>query len=51
MRALVIAPQPFYEERGTLIAIDLLLRALSDRGDQVDLLTLHGRTAFPRTAR
>ncbi|MBU2677974.1 MAG: glycosyltransferase [Gammaproteobacteria bacterium] len=41
MRILFIAPQPFYEERGTLIAIDLLLRALSDRGDKVDLLTFH----------
>lgn len=41
MRILFIAPQPFYEERGTLIAVDLLLRALSERGDRVDLLTLH----------
>ena len=41
MRILFIAPQPFYEERGTLIAIDLLLRALSERGEKVDLLTFH----------
>lgn len=41
MRILMIAPQPFYEERGTLIAIDLLLRALAGRGDEVDLLTVH----------
>ncbi len=34
MRILFIAPQPFYEERGTLIAIDLLLRALNERGDK-----------------
>lgn len=41
MRILFLAPQPYYEERGTLIAIDLLLRALSDRGDRIDLLTYH----------
>ena len=37
----MIAPQPFYEERGTLIAIDLLLRAQAERGNEVDLLTVH----------
>jgi len=37
----MIAPQPYYEERGTLIAIELLLKALSERGDEVDLLTMH----------
>lgn len=41
MKILMLAPQPFYEERGTLIAIDLLLQALSERGDEVDLLTMH----------
>jgi len=41
MRILMIAPQPYYEERGTLIAIELLLKALSERGDHVDLLTMH----------
>ena len=41
MRILMLAPQPFYQERGTLIAVDLLLRALSERGDEVDLLTFH----------
>jgi glycosyltransferase involved in cell wall biosynthesis len=41
MKILVLAPQPFYEERGTLIATDLLVRALCERGDQVDLLTFH----------
>lgn len=41
MRILFIAPQPYYEERGTLIAVDLLLRALAERGDEVDLLTYH----------
>ena len=41
MRILFIAPQPYYEERGTLIAVHLLLRALAERGDEVDLLTYH----------
>lgn len=41
MKVLVVAPQPFYQERGTPIAVDLLLRALSQRGDQVDVLTYH----------
>jgi glycosyltransferase involved in cell wall biosynthesis len=39
VRILVIAPQPFFIERGTPIAIDLLLRALASRGETVDLLT------------
>ncbi len=39
MRVLFLAPQPFYQERGTPIAVRLLLRALSERGDQVHLLT------------
>ncbi len=41
MKVLVLAPQPFYQERGTPIAVDLLLKTLSDRGDAVDLLTFH----------
>ena len=41
MRILFIAPQPFFEERGTPIAVEHLLRALSARGDRVDLLTCH----------
>lgn len=41
MKVLVLAPQPFYQERGTPIAIDLLVRVLSSRGDEVDLLTFH----------
>lgn len=36
---LFLAPQPFYQERGTPIAVRLLLRALSERGDRVELLT------------
>ncbi len=38
-RILVVAPQPFYEDRGTPIAVRQLLDALSERGCTVDLLT------------
>lgn len=41
MKVLLLAPQPFYQERGTPIAVDLVLRALSARGDQVDVLAYH----------
>lgn len=41
MDVLFLAPQPFYEERGTPIAEDLILRTLSERGDRVDVLTYH----------
>jgi glycosyltransferase involved in cell wall biosynthesis len=41
MRVLILAPHPFYQERGTPIAVDLLIRALTERGDTVDLLTFH----------
>ena len=39
MRALVLAPQPFYSERGTPISEENLLRVMSSRGWQIDLLT------------
>lgn len=39
MKVLLLAPQPFYEERGTPIAVHLLLQALSARGEEVDVLT------------
>lgn len=39
MRALVLAPQPFYSERGTPISQENLLRVMSDRGWEVDFLT------------
>ena len=41
MKILLLAPHPFYQERGTPIAVDLLVRKLSDRGDHVDILTFH----------
>jgi len=36
---LVVAPQPFYEDRGTPIAVRQLLQALSQLGYETDLLT------------
>ncbi len=41
MKILLLAPHPFYQERGTPIAVDLLLRILSERGDTVDVVTFH----------
>jgi len=41
MKILLLSPQPFFQERGTCIAIDLLLSSLSERGDEVDVLTYH----------
>jgi hypothetical protein len=38
-RVLVVAPEPFYEDRGTPIAIRSVLDALSELNYQVDLLT------------
>ncbi len=39
MRVLVVAPQPFYEDRGTPIAVRQVLQALTQLGHRVDLLT------------
>ena len=41
MNILVLAPQPFYQERGTPIAVDLMVRTLCERGHAVDLLVYH----------
>ena len=41
MKILLLAPEPFYEDRGTPIAVALILRGLSERGDQVDVITYH----------
>jgi len=38
-RILVVAPQPFYQDRGTPIALRQVLEALSELGHRVDLLT------------
>ena len=39
MRILLLAPQPFFQARGTPIAVRLVLEFLSGRGHQVDVLT------------
>ena len=41
MKILFLAPQPFYEDRGTPIAENLLLNVLSQRGEEIDLVTYH----------
>jgi len=41
MNVLFLAPHPFYQERGTPIAVNLLLRVLSLRGENVDFVTFH----------
>jgi glycosyltransferase involved in cell wall biosynthesis len=49
MKILMLAPQPFFEPRGTPFSILGRLKALSELGHQVDLLTYHlGQdVAFP----
>jgi len=51
MRIMFIAPQPFYEERGTPIAVRNLVETLGGLGHEVDLMTYHlGRdVALPNT--
>ncbi len=41
MKILLLAPHPFYQERGTPIAVDMLLRVLDRDGHQVDVVTFH----------
>lgn len=41
MNILFLAPQPYYSDRGTPIAVDCLLQVLSKRGEIVDVLTYH----------
>ncbi len=41
VRVLLLAPHPYYQERGTPIAVDLLVQALVELGHQIDLLTYH----------
>jgi glycosyltransferase involved in cell wall biosynthesis len=41
MRVLFLAPQPFYEERGTPIAVDRALQVLCERDDTIDLVAYH----------
>ncbi len=41
MRILVLAPHPFFQARGTPLAVRRVLEFLSSRGHQLDLLTFH----------
>ena len=41
MKILLLAPHPFFQERGTPIAVDLVLRVLSAEGHEIHVLTLH----------
>ncbi len=41
MKILFIAPQPFFSERGTPIAVRALVEAMSRQGWTVDILTFH----------
>jgi glycosyltransferase involved in cell wall biosynthesis len=41
MRILVLAPHPFFQQRGTPIAVKELLEFLSAEGHQIDVLTYH----------
>ena len=41
MKVLVVAPQPFFQERGTPMAVRLLVETLCDFGHSVDLLVYH----------
>lgn len=43
-RILLLAPQPFYQERGTPIAVRAMAAFLASKGAEVDLLTLHEGT-------
>lgn len=53
MNVLVLAPHPFYLDRGTPIAVHLLVSALAEAGHRVDVLTYHlGRTLpYPANVR
>ncbi len=41
MKILVLAPHSFFVNRGTPIAVDILLRALSQRGETVEVCVYH----------
>ena len=41
MKILLIAPHPFFQERGTPIAVRLIAETLCEFGHTVDLLTYH----------
>lgn len=41
MNILLLAPHPFYQQRGSPIALNLLLQVVSERGDTLHVLTYH----------
>ena len=41
MKILMLAPEPFFQPRGTPISVYFRLQALADLGHEVDLLTYH----------
>ena len=41
MQILFLAPHPFYQDRGTPIAVNLILKTLSERGEHIDVVTYH----------
>ena len=47
-----LPPIPFYQDRGTSIAVDHVLNVLSQRGDLVDVLTYHegGEKQYPNVS-
>lgn len=47
MKILLIAPQPFYEKRGTPLAVALLAKALGELGHEIDLVTYHLGESWP----
>jgi glycosyltransferase involved in cell wall biosynthesis len=49
-RILVVAPEPFYEDRGTPIAVLQVITALSELGHEVDVLTYPVGTPVPVAA-
>lgn len=44
MKILFLAPMPVYQDRGSPIAVKMVLEVMSERGDQVDLVTYHEGT-------
>jgi hypothetical protein len=41
LKIMVLAPQPFFQERGTPIAVDWIVRSFCARGHEVSLLAFH----------
>ena len=41
MRVMLLAPHPLYQDRGTPIAVSMLLRVLSEQGHEIDVVTYH----------